>query len=254
MYGEITGKKTPNEPISFLHHYIKNILDKNVTTLYIFSDNCAAQNKNISLVRFLYSLVHSGGNIRKVIHRFPQPGHSFLPCDRCFGVVEKHIRKIERVFLPNEYFNHFKKAARIFKVVPVTQDMILNYVEHFAPFFKKTIGINKNKVKFTISKFRIIVYDSSKLVILCSLTCSLPIYSEFSITRTNLTVPKLPESPAYNSPLSLKAVKLQNIMKLATEYVPNNDLWYYRSLKSEGSAENDENETEYTDDDGCDGE
>lgn len=252
MYDEITGKKTPNEPISFLHHYIENILDKNVTTLYIFSDNCAAQNKNISLVRFLYSLVHSGGNnIENVVHRYPEPGHSFLPCDRCFGMVEKSIRKIERVFLPNEYFNHFKKASRIFNVIPVTQDMILNYVEHFAAFFKKNIGINRNKERFTISKYRLIIYDSSKLVIQCSITSNVLICSEFTPTRSNNNIPILPNSRVYDSPLALKAVKLENIMKLANEYVPNNDLWYYRSLKAESFADEDGNETEYTDDGSC---
>lgn len=54
MYDEVTGRKTPNETISFLDHYFENILDKEVRILYLFSDNCGAQNKNNSPI-FVYS-------------------------------------------------------------------------------------------------------------------------------------------------------------------------------------------------------
>lgn len=59
VYDETQGKKTPNEPISFPNHYMKNILDKNVDTLFLFSDNCSAQNKNHTMVQFLFTLVKS---------------------------------------------------------------------------------------------------------------------------------------------------------------------------------------------------
>jgi len=36
--------------------------------------------------------------IKKIIHRYPEPGHSFLPCDRNFGQIEKQRRRQERVF------------------------------------------------------------------------------------------------------------------------------------------------------------
>jgi len=50
MYNETVSKKGPNEVISFLHYYIKNILNPNVKKLYLFSDNCSAQNKNKTLL------------------------------------------------------------------------------------------------------------------------------------------------------------------------------------------------------------
>lgn len=27
--------------------------------------------------------------IKHIIHRYPEPGHSFLPCDLAFGIIEK---------------------------------------------------------------------------------------------------------------------------------------------------------------------
>lgn len=89
MYDETIGKKTPNESVSFLYHYIEQKLEKNMKTLYIFSDNCEVQNKSFTMASFLYALLQNG-RLKNIVHRLPEPRHSFLPCDRCFGVVEKY--------------------------------------------------------------------------------------------------------------------------------------------------------------------
>ncbi|XP_063239520.1 uncharacterized protein LOC134540614 [Bacillus rossius redtenbacheri] len=46
MYDECTAKKGSNEVISFLKHYFDNVLNTSVKKVYLFSDNCCAQNKN----------------------------------------------------------------------------------------------------------------------------------------------------------------------------------------------------------------
>ena len=35
-----------------------------------------------------------------VEHKFPMPGHTFLPCDRDFGVIEKKKRETAAVYNP----------------------------------------------------------------------------------------------------------------------------------------------------------
>jgi len=59
-YDEATAKKGQNEVISFLNHYLYEIMDNLVVTLvtvYIFTDNYSSQNKNYALVQYLYTLV-----------------------------------------------------------------------------------------------------------------------------------------------------------------------------------------------------
>jgi len=60
-------------------------MDSQVEIVFIFTDNCSAQNKNHALVN------------NAIVHRYPEPGHSFLPRDRAFGLIEKKRRKLERV-------------------------------------------------------------------------------------------------------------------------------------------------------------
>lgn len=246
MYDEVTGKKTPNETISFLDHYLENTLDKDVKTLYIFSDNCGAQNKNKSLMQYLYTLVRND-RFEKIVHRFPEPGHSFLPCDRCFGVVEKHVRKIERIFLPSEYIKHYKNSSpKNFIVIPVTQNMIFNFVAALDTFFKKTI-YSKEKHKFKISQYKVFEYSAEhKTQIRCSLTGSFLLFYDFVIQKRPNECPVPQKDLLYAQPLALKHLKYENVMLLAEKYVPKADIAYYTSLVSDQTSGG--HETDVTDD------
>lgn len=244
MYDEITGKKTPNETISFLDHYFKNIISKDVKVLYLFSDNCAAQNKNCSLVFYLFSLVKNQ-RFQTILHRYPEPGHSFLPCDRSFGVVEKSLRKIERIFTPNEYMTYYGKCSKSFQVVPVHQNMIFDFVNYLKPYFKKTV-INQHRQKFAISKYKLILYDQESSGIQCSETCNTPIYSTFNIQRGTFDFTLQPNR-LYDQKLPLKKLKYANVMVLANQYVPKNDITYYENLTC--LYDTNDSDVEITDDD-----
>ena len=38
-------------------------------------------------------------------------GHTYGPTDRCFGVIEKHLRQIETVYIPQQWYQHVKDSA-----------------------------------------------------------------------------------------------------------------------------------------------
>ncbi|CAH2007421.1 unnamed protein product [Acanthoscelides obtectus] len=88
MYDESIAKKGSNDVLSFLNYYFEKVLNTNVKILYLLSDNCCTQNKNNILVMFLVAMCQEG-KFDTIIHRFPEVGHSFLPCDRYFGIIEK---------------------------------------------------------------------------------------------------------------------------------------------------------------------
>lgn len=233
LYDETTARKSPNEVVSLLHHYITNVLSQNVKILYLFSDNAAAQNKNSTMVQFLYLLVRTT-SIQKVVHRFPEPGHSFLPCDRCFGVIEKFLRRKDYVFSPQQYADYIKQAAKQFIPILVKQNMILNFSTHFDGHFKKVIT-SANKTRFQISKYRIFEYSKEHLNhIRVSISTGLPIFMEFQILRDiHNDIQMDVNIPVYGQPIPLKKAKYMDVMQLATRFVPLDQMTFYNGLTSE---------------------
>lgn len=66
----------------------------NKNNLIVWSDNCAAQNKNRMMV-FVYCFLIACGIFETIEHKFLVSGHSFLQCDRDFALIEKRKRKVK---------------------------------------------------------------------------------------------------------------------------------------------------------------
>lgn len=159
MYDQTTCKKGANEVVSFLQYYIENVLGPDIKILYLFSNNCYAQNKNHALVRYLATLCFTE-RFDVIMHRFPEPGHNFLLCDRFLGIIEKKKRYIDRIFLPQEYMEIVKSSSRKFHVIPVTHTMVLNYTDHLKSFFYP-YPKSRSKEKFGISSYRVFKYTKN---------------------------------------------------------------------------------------------
>jgi len=212
-------------------------MDRSIKTVYLFSDNCSAQNKNFALTQFLYIIATKKMyGITKITHRYPEPGHSFLPCDRAFGIIEKRRRKLERVYLPSTYKKLVQDTCANFKVIDVEQNMILNYSQHTKAFFKKTVN-NRGKISFSILSYRFIEYTQHGLY--SSISVHSTAKDHFILQKPNTTL-SLPtnDSLLYNGPLSIKEAKLKDVRDLAFKYVPPEHLWYYSNLKSGEDEQN----------------
>jgi len=62
---------------------------------------CAGQNRNIKVVLMWLKMVQTWENNVEIIdHKFLISGHSFLPNDRDFGVVEMSLKKNNLLFVP----------------------------------------------------------------------------------------------------------------------------------------------------------
>lgn len=109
MYSENFARKGPNDTVACLLNYFEG-LDSKIRNVILFLDNCAAQNKNKFLWVVLQSLVRSG-RFDRITLNYPVPGHSRLPCDRDFGLIERRRRKVDRVLLPSHWVNLVRTAA-----------------------------------------------------------------------------------------------------------------------------------------------
>ena len=91
---ENQNKKDSNMVASALNHYFVNVATDEILThreLWLFSDSCCGQNKNILSMHF--ALKRQKFPNVNIEYTFPVRGHSFLPADRVFGRIEQDIRK-----------------------------------------------------------------------------------------------------------------------------------------------------------------
>ncbi|VEN40468.1 unnamed protein product [Callosobruchus maculatus] len=89
----------------------------------IFADGCPAQNKNITMIGMLcYWLKEKAPvNIKKIQVIFPVVGHSYMPPDRVFGLIESKIKKTPSITDPSEYCSIIEEFATVRKL---TEDWV----------------------------------------------------------------------------------------------------------------------------------
>ena len=126
VWNQATAKRSSSEIGSCLMHYIEHHVPENINKLIIFSDNCAGQNKNINLSLLLLRYIHSG-RFSMIKHYFLISGHSYLPCDRVFGDLEKHFHGHE-IYTTPHYVELMRSARRDspFTVIEMESDSFIN--------------------------------------------------------------------------------------------------------------------------------
>lgn len=233
MYHEGVAKKGANEVCSFIYGYITHNVSIEVTDLYLYSDGCPGQNRNHTMIRMCLALVDNG-KFQKIVHRFPVRGHSFLPCDRDFGVFKRKIKKMDRVFLPNDYCSIIANSKKNVTVKMVSTDDILNFSKWWPPLYKKTTlsddSRGKNvpkdqKISFTPSQFYEFVYSSEHPgKVIAKFFINGLMKNTFDLRQSgqrNICMSSIPQAyPAGNVPINSK--KLDNIRQVV-KYVSAED-------------------------------
>jgi len=121
---EYEAARGANEIASAVNHYLKTNIessklfteDNNIDTVRLVSDGCGGQNKNNIVVGMVVNwLANAPAKIKSVELLFPVRGHSFLPCDRLFGRIEKDLKKCNQILDPKEFHTVFSQhCERIF--------------------------------------------------------------------------------------------------------------------------------------------
>ena len=88
----------------------------------MWCDNCAGQNKNrIVLMVLIYAVVNN--LVDNINLKFLVSGHSYMPCDRDFGIIEKR-KKVSNPMIPDEIAEMITEAKNVqpFNVVKMTEE------------------------------------------------------------------------------------------------------------------------------------
>jgi len=88
IWDESIALRGPQEIGSCILNFVKNYV--NTEKLLMYNDQCGRQNRNIKMALICNFIVYSGHLYpTQIDHKFLVSGHSYLPCDRDFGVIEK---------------------------------------------------------------------------------------------------------------------------------------------------------------------
>lgn len=148
-YPETTAKKGSNEVMSFLHHFIINYLDKRVKQLSIFCDSCGGQNKYYNLIKWLHFITNQSNLLNRVDITFPIRGHSYLECDKNFGII-KLKTKME---VPCDFYELIANARAKpspFQVINVEEDprIVRDWADFLKdPMYKKTCPFKIQEIR-----------------------------------------------------------------------------------------------------------
>lgn len=107
MWHEGVASRGANEIASCLLHIVNRGLI-NKKHLVLWCDNCGGQNKNRILLFTLIFLV-ANGIFQTIEQKFLVSGHSFMPCDRDFALIEKR-KKVSQAFVPLDLHSIVKSA------------------------------------------------------------------------------------------------------------------------------------------------
>lgn len=132
------------EVASAVISHISNLNLEHFSSLRLFCDGCAGQNKNSHMIHALLFWLQnkSPESINSVTLHFPVRGHSFLPADRVFGRVEKLIRKKPTLDLKEDYYEIYETVGSVKKL---GEDWSLHDIKSLEVIYKKLSGISNFK-------------------------------------------------------------------------------------------------------------
>ena len=147
MWDEVTANRGAIEIASFIYKFITQQMPPTIRKLYVFSDNCAGQNKNYIFILFYIFLLHRR-HLEEVNHVFFQTGHTYMAADGDFACIEKAIRKQMYIYSPMDYADIIRNARRRnarFQVAMMTQADFYDFEQ-----LKSRCTLRKpNRIKFS---------------------------------------------------------------------------------------------------------
>lgn len=225
--------KGSNEIASAVYDCLKRNepLMENIHTIRLISDGCVGQNKNCTVLTMcLKWLYEAPSNVRQLNIFFPVTGHSFMPPDRVFGVIERKLKKTEEIIRPEQYYDIFKKRGQL---------LLLGKDWRVKDWKQQTDKIVKSpaSLHFKISQIKRLSLERSKdntIKVSGDLTYNCNTSNCLSVTKRNKKIKDINPS-TLDIGTRVKDAKIQDVKCLLAAHFGNNwenreDLRYYQNV------------------------
>lgn len=132
------------EIASALLYHLDSLDYDGIEKIRLFCDGCAGQNKNSYIVHALMFWLKnkSPESLSEISITFPVRGHSFMAADRCFGRVEKLLRKNTDILSKEEYIKFYSEVGQ---VKMLGNDWKIYNVKELEKVYNKVKGIAETK-------------------------------------------------------------------------------------------------------------
>ena len=220
--------------------------------LRVFCDNCAGQNKNYYVLLSALRLIHER-KVMRIEIIFMVSGHSYLPCDRNFGVLEKKFRVADTIHTTKHYVNVIKSATTPpYEVIVMERDDFLDIKPLLTYVSKRPTG----PVSFS---------GARQLVVDAFYKEGFMVKGDYDLSDTNahqvrlmkgnrnyshkfFNLSSVPLYPLYDEDRKLQAKKVQDLGKLQRFMGPASQQWYAELLSKQRSSQAEETDYGVRDD------
>lgn len=229
MWSENNGKRGSDEIASILlkHFKEREHLPKN---LIVYTDNCGGQNKNWVLVGLWKQLVVEGV-FDSVEHRFLVVGHTHLPSDRDFAMIEKYKKKMKAVYEPADWYDAVRKCKRTnpFEVTVIKREDFFSFKILEETITKKKFTDEKENVSFC--KVCVFRFDNESPNIMKIKHFLNESFKNVNVGKRGIRKQCLADclKQKYAEPIKLNPKKLSNL-SLLLPYIPEINHQFYLEI------------------------
>lgn len=130
FWNESEAKRGVNEMGSAFLHYIKSkytpLNAYEERKLIVWSDRCRGQFNNYPMLCLFLYLINQR-YFTEIEQKFLVSGHSYMPCDRLFGLIEKR-KRVTNAYVPDQWIKIIEESrpSHPFHVTRLTQEMVVN--------------------------------------------------------------------------------------------------------------------------------
>ena len=218
---ETKARRGVNEVVSCLDDYITKYLDPTVHTLHVFTDGCRGQNHNNTMVQYLHSLVLNK-RLDSVTHRLPMRGHSYLPCDREFGVIERMQKRRDHIETFTEWDDMLRER---FEVTSMEGRQMKDFKGILGKFYKT------NAKDWKITKYKVFKYSSkTNLEIITCEDMNARQEQKFLLLKSSFRKIVYPTDSLYTRPCAINSKKVKDVQSLARYLLREDSREYMKSL------------------------
>lgn len=199
--------------------------------LVVYSDNCWGQNKNGFFVAFWFQLIREHF-YRNIEHRFFVSGHTYMPCDTDFAIIEKYKKKnVSNVYCPNDWFEIVKNASEKnpFEVCMMKQEDFIDLNE----LLKRNMTDDISKLNFKDIHVFLYSWQNMNSIAIKHFVNEEPKQVNLARKgmRSNVYVSFKDLKPFYSNPIKLNPLKVRDL-KTLLKHIPSKDHeWYLKIIE-----------------------